>query len=54
MRNVNEYFKCIYLGNNFRNILWKRKKIINFLQIFIFFLKIVSIFFKKNSPLTNA
>ena len=54
MRNVNEYFKCIYLGNNFRNILWKRKKVINLFTNFYIFLKNSINFFLKNSTLTNA
>ena len=54
MRNVNEYFKGIYLGIIFRNILWKRKKVINFFTNFYIFLKNSINFFLKNSPLTNA
>ena len=36
--NVNECLKDISLGNIFKNILWKNDKIINYVDIFLYFL----------------
>ena len=37
MRNVNKWLKDIGLGTIFRNILWENNKIINYVDIFLYF-----------------
>ena len=39
MRKVNEYSKSIGLAYIFKNILWEKKKKINFFDGFLYFLK---------------